>query len=69
MSIAPLDLNATDECPCGRMNKSAWTWLCRICYLEKEVRYALSELERGGEARPGYSWHDAGLRRLGELIL
>lgn len=31
------------------MDKSAWTWLCRCCYLEKEIGYALSELERGGD--------------------
>lgn len=22
-------------------------WLCRCCYLEKEIRYSISELERG----------------------
>ncbi len=50
------------------MSKSAWTWLCRICYLEKEIGYALSEMERDGEAWAAHSWHDAGLQRLRKLI-
>jgi hypothetical protein len=29
------------------MEKSAMLWLCRCCYLEKEIRYSISELERG----------------------
>lgn len=39
-----------------------WLWLCRICYLEKEIGYALSELHRGGD------WPSAGIRRLEKLI-
>jgi hypothetical protein len=44
------------------MDKYAMTWLCRCCYLEKEIGYALSELGRGGE------WPATGLRRLEKLI-
>lgn len=54
-------------CPCGRMMKLAATWLCTLCYVQKEIGYALSELERGGEAWPGHTWHDAGLERLQKL--
>jgi hypothetical protein len=58
-------------CPCGRTMMPWSTWLCRICYLEKEIGYALSELERGGNA-PGYdppkTWHELGLSRLRKLI-
>ncbi len=46
------------------MDKSPALWLCRLCYLEKEIRYAVRELKRGGE---GYDWHAAGLARLGKL--
>jgi hypothetical protein len=56
-----------DMCPCGRMFKPAALWLCRACYLEKEIRYAISELERGGDAWQGRTWHDAGLERLKKL--
>ena len=56
--------DATEPCPCGRMDKSPALWLCRLCYLEKEIRYAVRELKRGGE---GYDWHAAGLARLGKL--
>ena len=51
----------TDQCPCGRMDKPAALWLCRCCYLEKEIHYAVTELERGGD-RPA-----AGMRRLHKL--
>jgi len=61
VSAAPSVWDATEPCPCGRMNKSPALWLCRCCYLEKEIRYALSELERGGD------WPDAGLQRLRKL--
>jgi hypothetical protein len=44
-----------------------FSWLCRLCYLQKEIGYALSELERGGDAWPGLSWHDAGIQRLEKL--
>lgn len=52
---------ATDPCPCGRMDKPAGLWLCRCCYLEKEIHYAISELERRGD------WPAAGMRRLRKL--
>jgi hypothetical protein len=41
--------------------------LCRAAYLEKEIGYARSELERDGEAWPGLSWHAYGLMRLEKL--
>jgi len=56
------DTPGMEPCPCGRMDKYAMTWLCRCCYLEKEIGYALSELGRGGE------WPATGLRRLEKLI-
>ena len=57
-----------EPCPCGRMNRYKALWLCRCCYLEKEIRYALSELERGGEAWPGYTWAQFGMSRLDKLV-
>lgn len=51
-----------DKCPCGRMLKPAMLWLCRCCYLEKEIGYAISELERGGAAGAG------GMGRLRKLV-
>lgn len=56
-----------EPCPCGRPElgqheKYAAQWLCRAGYLEKEIGYALSELERGGD------WPAAGLRRLEKLV-
>jgi len=68
VSVASPDLGVTEKCPCGRMGKSPWTWLCRICHLEKEIGYALSELERDGEAWAGRSWHEFGVERLRKLI-
>jgi hypothetical protein len=56
-----------EQCACGRMEIPRFSWLCRLCYLQKEIGYALSELERDGEAWPGRSWHDAGLARLEKL--
>jgi hypothetical protein len=29
------------------MDKPAMLWLCRCCYLEKEIRYALTDIGRG----------------------
>jgi hypothetical protein len=57
-----------DMCPCGRMMKPAALWLCRCCYLEKEIGYAISELERGGEAWEGRTWDSAGMGRLRKLV-
>lgn len=62
-------MNGTELCPCGRMDKPKMLWLCRCCYLEKEIRYALSELERPGDAWRGQSWRAAGLARLEKLIM
>jgi len=61
-TVARMLSDNTEPCPCGRMNKPAALWLCRICYLEKEIMYALSELERGGD------WPEAGMRRLRKLV-
>lgn len=56
-------------CPCGRMFKGM-SWLCTLCYVQKEIGYALSELTRGGNM-PGYdppkTWHEYGLSRLQKL--
>lgn len=54
-------------CPCGRMNRNL-SWMCSLCYLQKEIGYALSEIERGGDAWEGLSWHDAGIQRLQKLL-
>lgn len=54
-------------CACGRMELS-WGWLCTICYLQKEIGYVLSELERHGDAWEGKSWHEYGLERLRGLL-
>jgi hypothetical protein len=56
-----------EPCPCGRPElgrheKYQALWICRAGYLEKEIGYALSELERGG------GWPAAGKRRLERLI-
>jgi hypothetical protein len=56
-----------DRCPCNRMDKPAALWLCRCCYLEKEIGYALSELMRDGDAWPGQTWAQFGLSRLKRL--
>jgi hypothetical protein len=63
---------AMEPCPCGRPElgrheKYTASWLCRAAYLEKEIGYARSELERDGEAWPGLSWHAYGLMRLEKL--
>ena len=47
MSDGPSIWDAAEPCPCGRMDKPAMLWLCRCCFLEKEIRYAVSEMERG----------------------
>lgn len=60
-------VSSGEMCACGRMEIPRWSWLCRLCYLQKEIGYALSELERRGEAWPGHSWHDAGMERLEKL--
>jgi hypothetical protein len=49
-------------CPCGRMEMSSLTWLCRLCYMEKELNYAIGELERGTEM-----WREAALSRLRKI--
>jgi hypothetical protein len=58
---------AVELCPCSRMPKLEGSWLCRLCYIQKEIGYALSELDRGGDAWPGTSWHAYGLERLERL--
>lgn len=65
-------MNGMEQCPCGRADlgqheKSQAMWLCRAAYMEKEIRYALSELERPGDAWPGQSWYAYGLARLEKL--
>ncbi len=54
-------------CPCGRLELVNFQWMCTICYLQKEIGYALSELERDGDAWAGRTWHESGLRRLRKL--
>jgi hypothetical protein len=49
------------------MNMHLVRWLCALCYIQKEIGYALSELERGGDAWEGHSWREAGLARLERL--
>lgn len=61
MSTSGAVNDMVELCPCGRMGKPMAIWLCRLCYLEKEIGYALSELERGG------GWPEVGLRRLRKL--
>lgn len=61
--VPPMEM---DRCPCerpelGRHEKHRAAWLCRVAYLEKEIGYAISELERGGE------WPAAGMQRLERL--
>ena len=59
----------SNPCPCGRMDRGM-SWLCQLCYMQKEIGYALSELTRGGNL-PSYdppkSWHERGLERLDKL--
>jgi hypothetical protein len=66
-------MTGMEPCPCGRPElgrheKPAISWLCRAGYLEKEIGYTISELERPGEAWPGQPWHASGLARLEKLI-
>lgn len=56
-----MNSESREICPCGRMGKPVMLWLCRCCYLEKEIRHAISELERGGD------WPRAGMARLKKL--
>jgi hypothetical protein len=53
---------ATEPCLCGRMDKLVVALMCRCCYLEKEIRYAISELERDQD------WPAHGLARLKGLV-
>ena len=62
-----LDNLPGELCPCGRMNMHPARWLCALCYIQKEIGYALSELERDGDAWEGHSWREAGLARLEKL--
>lgn len=60
--VPPMEM---DRCPCerpelGRHEKHRAAWLCRAAYLEKEIGYALSELERPGA-------YPAGIQRLERL--
>jgi len=59
---------STDTCACGRMDKPIEMWLCRACFLEKEIRYALSELDRPGGPWDGESWADMARWRLRRLV-
>ena len=66
-------MNGMEQCPCGRPDlgqheKHQATWLCRAAYMEKEIRYALSELDRPGDAWRGQSWRALGLARLEKLV-
>lgn len=54
-------------CPCGR-GLPVLSWCCQICYLEKEIRYALSELSREGDAWEGKTWREFGVQRLEGLV-
>lgn len=64
---------AMEPCPCGRPQlgvheKPVYLWLCRYGYLEKEIGYAISELERAPDEVNGHDWAACGMRRLRGLV-